>query len=352
VRPGLHRRAAEAIEAGSPGEARRVAALAYHWVNAEDTQRAIDYLEKAGQQALENYASEVAIAFYGQALELGDKGGAHVGRVRRARWKLRLGEAYVNQSRYVEGREHLTAGLALLGRPMPGGKVQSSIRLLGQLVQQILHRLWPNHYVGRVANRKDRQQDISRAYEKLIEVYTFTSQVLPTVYAVLAALNTAEAVGPCPELARGYASSGAIMGLVPLHRAARAYLQRALDVALRVDDPAVQSHAALYAGLYYAGVGDWARTEELWNRASEISEQLGDHRAWESSIGNRAIAKYLQGDLQAGLELANQAYLSSCQRNVSFFQATALNLKTGLWLSLGHLEQAIACLERARSLAA
>jgi tetratricopeptide (TPR) repeat protein len=235
---------------------------------------------------------------------------------------------------------------------MPRGKVQSSTRLLSQVGQQVLHRRWPGRYVGRLADQEDVQRDLSRGYEKLVEVYTFSNQVVPIVCAVFSALNTAEAVGPCPELARGYASVGAMMGLVPLHGAARAYLQRALDVAQSVDDLAVQSHTALYAGLYYAGVGDWARTEELWTRASENSERLGDHRAWESCIGNRAIASYLRGDFEAGLELANQAYQLSCQRNVSFFQATALNLKAGLWLSLGHVEQAMACLERARALVA
>jgi predicted ATPase len=110
VRPRLHRRAAEAIEAVYPGDAGQVAALAHHWANAEDTQKAIDSLETAGHQALQNYANEVAIAFYSQALALDDKAEARVDRVRRARWELRLGEAYVNQSTYTRARRHLAEG--------------------------------------------------------------------------------------------------------------------------------------------------------------------------------------------------------------------------------------------------
>jgi tetratricopeptide (TPR) repeat protein len=349
VRPGLHRRAAEAIEAVYPGEAEQVAALAHHWVYAEDTQRAIDSLEKAGEQALRNYANEMATAFFDQALQLDDKGGLGMDKVRRGRCELRLGEAYVNQSKYNEGRQHLTEGLALLGRPVPSGKVQLAIHTLGQLLQQILHRLWPKHYVGRLAGRKEVQQDISRAYEKLVEVYVFTNEMLSIVYAVFSALNTAEAAGPCPELARGYASVGAMLGVVSLRRAAKAYIQRALDVAQKVESLAVQGQVALLSGIYYAAVGDWARTDELWNTASEIFERLGDRRSWESSVGNSAIAKYLQGDFRKGLELADTVYLSSCRRNAPFFQVTALTAKAGLLLSLGQLKQAMTCLQSARS---
>jgi tetratricopeptide (TPR) repeat protein len=352
VRPGLHRRAAEAIEAVYPGEARRVAALAHHWVNAEDKQKAIDYLEKAGQQALQSYANEVAIAFFSQAVALNGKGGLGVDKVRRGRWELRLGEAYVNQSTYIEGREHLTEGLALLGRPVPSGKVQSVIQILGQLLQQILHRLWPKHYVGRFADRKGVLRDISRAYEKLAEAYVYANEMLLTLYTLLSMLNSAETAGPCPELARGYAAVGGMMGIIPLHRPAKAYIRRALDVAQNVKDLSTQGFTALIAGFYYAGVGDWARTEELWNTALEIFVQLGDHRSWENVVGNRAQVRYFQGRFAEGLELADTAYLSACQRNVFFFEAMALTTKAGHLIPLGRLDEAMTCLESARSLLA
>jgi tetratricopeptide (TPR) repeat protein len=352
VRPGLHRRAAEAIEAVYPGRVDQVAALAHHWMNAEDTQNAIDYLEKAGQQALQSYANEVATAFFGQALELDDKGGLRMDKVRRGRCELRLGEAYVNQSKYVEGRQHLTEGLALLGRPVPSGKVQLVIHTLGQLLQQILHRLWPKHYVGRLADRKEVQRDISRAYERLAEVYTYANEMLLGSYTVLSMLNSAETAGPCLELARGHVEVAVMMGFVSLHRLAKAYIRRALDVAQNVKDLSAQGYTALYAGFYYAGVGDWARTEELWNTASEIFERLGDHRSWESTVGNRAQIGYFQGRFAEGLELADTVILSASQRNAFFFEAMALTTKAGHLIPLGRLDEAITCLELARSLLA
>jgi tetratricopeptide (TPR) repeat protein len=352
AKPALHRRAAEAIEALYPESVDHVAALAHHWVNARETEKAIDYLEKAGEQALRNYSNEVAIALFSQALELDSKAGSRVGRARRARWELRLGEAYANQSTYFEGREHLTEGLALLGRPVPSGKVQLAIQILGQLLQQFLHRLWPKHYARRFANRKGVLRDFARAYERLVEVYVYANETLLAFYAVLSTLNFAETAGPCPELARSYVNVAITVGFVSLHRLARAYIRRALDVAQNVKDLSARGYTALYAGVYYAGVGDWARTEELWNTASWVFEQLGDHRSWEFSVGNSAIVKYLRADFVKGLELANAAYLSSCRRNAPFFQATGLLVKAAPLLSLGQLEQAVTCLELAGSLLA
>ena len=52
--------------------------LAYHWVMAAEayeehpelTDRAIDYLERAGEQALNNFANQEAARFFSQALAL------------------------------------------------------------------------------------------------------------------------------------------------------------------------------------------------------------------------------------------------------------------------------------------
>jgi class 3 adenylate cyclase/tetratricopeptide (TPR) repeat protein len=324
--------------------------LAHHWVSAEETEKAFDYLEKAGEQALQSYVSEEAIAFFNQALALDDQTGRRVDTARRARWELRLGEAYINQSRHIESREHLVKGLAALGYPVPAGKVQPVVRLLGQLFRQVLHRLWPNRYVGRRADQKALLRDISRAHEKLAEVYVYTNEMLFVAYTVFTALNLAEVAGPCPELARGYVSVGGMMGLVPLHRQARAYVQRALDVALEVEDLSVQGHAVLYAGYYYAGTGDWDRTENLWNTALDIFDRLEERRSWESALGNLATVEYYRGNFARGLELADTVYLSACQRDDFFYQVMALTLKANHLNLLGKLAEVIACAESVQAL--
>jgi DNA-binding CsgD family transcriptional regulator/DNA-binding transcriptional ArsR family regulator len=74
-RGDLHRRAAEALEAGGAGE-RLAGELARHWRLAEppDRERAAAWCEAAGRLALRGYDHEVAASWFEQALELRGEG--------------------------------------------------------------------------------------------------------------------------------------------------------------------------------------------------------------------------------------------------------------------------------------
>jgi predicted ATPase/tRNA A-37 threonylcarbamoyl transferase component Bud32 len=67
----LHRRTGETIEAlYGANHSDHWPALAYHWHQAENAPKAIDYMQKAGEQAGRNYAIQEAAAFFNQALAL------------------------------------------------------------------------------------------------------------------------------------------------------------------------------------------------------------------------------------------------------------------------------------------
>jgi CheY-like chemotaxis protein/class 3 adenylate cyclase/predicted metal-dependent HD superfamily phosphohydrolase len=67
----LHRLAAEWIETTFGADLpQHYGLLAYHWRHAEEPERAIEYLEKAGQQALRARAYEEAERYFQQSLEL------------------------------------------------------------------------------------------------------------------------------------------------------------------------------------------------------------------------------------------------------------------------------------------
>src|SRR6185436_9407656 len=87
------------------------ALLAHHWSQAAETSeaqrndqallKAVEYLDKAGEQAVQNYANQEVIQFFTQALELDDKlSGPEVGQaiwernLRRAHWHSRIGLAH------------------------------------------------------------------------------------------------------------------------------------------------------------------------------------------------------------------------------------------------------------------
>jgi predicted ATPase len=128
--------------------------LAYHWTqaaempdsiqNQEAIHKATEYLEKAGDQAMDNYANQEAIQFYTQALEwesrlrkLDDKQTLRKSQLRQARWQSRIGLAYYGLGSLPDCEKHVRQALQLLDRPIPNSRVQ---RRMPEVQRSASHR--------------------------------------------------------------------------------------------------------------------------------------------------------------------------------------------------------------------
>ncbi len=65
----MHRQVAEAIEQVYPGDAAHNAILAYHWLQAGETEKALQYSQAAGEQSMKLGANAEAKKFFEQALD-------------------------------------------------------------------------------------------------------------------------------------------------------------------------------------------------------------------------------------------------------------------------------------------
>lgn len=360
-RQKLHRSAAEWYEQKQAGDlAPFYPLLAHHWRRAGVVDKAIDYLEKAGEQALHGYASQEAVRFFSRAIELAEQhpsgnGGSGSGVVspqRRAHWELQLGKAYVHWRRLGEGRKHLEQGLARLNFGIPAGQASLVKSLLGQVWQQVRYRFFRGRGPVVPAESRAILLEAARAYEALLEVYYFANEMTSTLYAAFRALNLAEAAGLSPELARGYTSVGAIIGFVPLHGVANVYCRHALDIARKLDDMPAQIWVSLGTGIYYAGVGHWRKAHQLLREVVALSEELGDGLRWDDGISNLVLVNYFQGEVAAALKLSEDLYRSAGRRSDAHNQAWALRGKVYCLLAMGEFEPALGCLETLQGLLA
>jgi class 3 adenylate cyclase/tetratricopeptide (TPR) repeat protein len=324
--------------------------LAHHWRRAEEPHKALDYLVRAGDDALGNYANEEAVSFFSDALELDQvrpqsKQQTGLARERRGRWALDLGRAYTNWCKYPEAREHLESGLRLLGHAIPGRALGVAWALTKAVLRQFGVRLWGQRLVGREADRKERLLLAARAYEGLAETYFNTGASLPCVYAALASLNLAERAGPSAELARGYASIGAILGFIPAPGLARAYCERALAVAGKTADPAAQAWVAVAAGVFEAGLGRWEPARSHFEQTRSIAATLGDRRRIDDAAQNLAAVHWFQGNLAGSLRLGDQLYASAQLRSDLYMQAEGLRRRAYCLLLMGHFTEAAGAID-------
>lgn len=348
------------------------AQLAYHWSMAEHAPKAIAYLEKAGEQALHNYANGEAVEFFSQALEWDARHSAasasgqpqqpageqdphdseyHLSpAVRRAWWELKLGEAYINWAKLSDGREHLERGLTLLNHAIPSAKMRQITALMAQILQQVWHRLKGTAGRRRVPAQDPILLEAARAFEGLTAVYYFANETILSIYAAFRSLNLAEEAGPSPELARGYASAGVLVSFIPLHRLAQSYCRRALEMAHAFDNLPAEAWVALLAGVYYAGIGHWNQAAALLGAGLDLAERLGDQSRWADAVGNLGMVAYFQAQFAPSAKLFDDLAAAAEHHNDVHNQAWAIRGQIYTLLPLGRFDEALTLLARLRDL--
>ena len=106
----LHKRSANALEERDP---QNFSALAWHLLEAGQTEQGVEYLLRAGDQARSQYAHQEAIDSYLQALDFAKETEDHS---RAARTLMKLGLTYHNAFRYKESRHAYEEGFIYLQR--------------------------------------------------------------------------------------------------------------------------------------------------------------------------------------------------------------------------------------------
>ncbi|MBT8403208.1 MAG: AAA family ATPase, partial [Gemmatimonadetes bacterium] len=294
----LHEKVARWLESTEAPQVRTDhSTLAHHWLGADEGEKALPHLAGAGLDALIVHANLEAVRFFSKALELADALGPHLDRNDRARiggWRVGRGRAYSNLQHYPDAVRELTSGLQALGERVPSSPAGLSFAGAAALGIHMVRRLGPRRKVPPGARREELLR-LSRAYESLMEASYVSGDQARTFLAALRAVNRAEAAGPSPELARGYATLASMMGFVPLHRAARAYGTKALATARAVGDPSGLTWVQLALGVYHEGRGEWGPAVELLEEASELALQSGNRRRWMDCQAHLAQVSILVG---------------------------------------------------------
>src|SRR6516165_11585434 len=101
--------------------------LAHHFHEASEKPKALFYLGRAGEQALQAHANGEAVQFLNASLALERELAAPSTDC--AQRRRMLAEAHLKLSELARCREHLLEALALVGQPLPGGTVRMTVDL-------------------------------------------------------------------------------------------------------------------------------------------------------------------------------------------------------------------------------
>jgi len=346
------------------------ALLAHHWSQAAETPeaqrddhallKAVEYLDKAGEQASQNYANQEVIQFFTQALALDEKlVGSEVGQaaqeqnLRRAHWHSRIGLAHYGLGSLPDCEHHVREALQLLGYPLPQSRFQFGLSLIPQIIRQVSHRFSPKRYINTLQG-KDREAliEVSRLYELMGRIYFYSQETLPIMYCALYLVNTAEKAGPSAELASSYAAMAILAGFAQLHSLAETYVDRALAIAEEINDPSNLITVSVVTSVYQITVGKWDEVRARVEKAKAICEQLGDNRQWGDCAVVLAESALISGDIQYALNIQKillddaRRRRNPLQQGWGLFGVAANNIRLGNEaMAVPMLEEALQILE-------
>jgi hypothetical protein len=302
--------------------------LVYHWQNAGVPLKTIEYLEKAGEQALRNYANREAVQFFEQALAFSHHLPADSDPLRTLRWRRQWGEALIGMGKLDEGRQVLEETSKLLGYPIP----QTTGRWVAGILRLAAGQFWRRIRPSRTPTRHPQHElymEISRTYNILGVPYYLANEIAPLFYARLYGLNIAEDTIPTPELAEMYGTICVIAGAIPLHGLAEKYIDLAYKAVDALGLPNTRAFVLSRSSIYRCGAGQFDKVRQACEEAIAIDQQLGHRLRWIETLSFMTWAAQYQGEFKQGAEQAAQIYDLARQKEHWQYQA---------W---GFIEQAI-----------
>jgi serine/threonine protein kinase/tetratricopeptide (TPR) repeat protein len=341
-----HEKVGRAIEILYGTEAKTLSIqLARHFKIARSPVKQIQYLEKAGEQALRHYAYREAIDFLSEVETLVKEALAEPSSFRRARRELWQGEACLGIGRLQESCDHLEGAISILDRAVPNKSWKMILGILRQVLRQVHHRLRPAHAVGRSKARATVLLTAARAYGYYAEMHYYMRKKFPAIYASLRALNLAESAGPSVELANNYGNMCVAAAVIPLHGLARIYARKAREVAQMVDPDSTLGYSMIISSIYSLGICQWETAEDMALQALRIFQRIGDWRRWEIAISCQARASFFQGDFRRSAREYSQLYEKALRRGDRQNQLLGLQGQAMTQLRRGHVQKVFQLLD-------
>lgn len=318
----LHGLAGAAIEKNYPEDKTYYEDLAYHFGQAEDRQKLLVYLEKAGDYAREKYENDKALNFYDKLTAALDDPQRRLDVQNRKAGVLHL------IGRWPEAEKILLENIeASTGQPLLEARNRTDLaellinkgeydraRDLVAVAQRIYERRGDRHGLCTIQRLQgvicQNQGDIEAA----MRYYHLARQI-------------AEELNDRSELSYIISNIGAVYWSTGDYEQARDHFLKYLKIAEELNDKKRIGMAMLNLGVAYRNLGDDQKAEEYYRQKLEISRELGDKRGLGIVIGNIGALHLSRGEY----EEARRCYLQRIEI------AEELGDRRGVGTALGNL---------------
>ena len=317
----LNQRAAEVMEArGAGADASMSGRLAYHWDKAGDANRAVDYYDRALEQASAQHANTEVLRLGERALALAT--GA-VSAERRATWHQAMQVAYRSQGHFTGTDDHLNAIKMIYDRPVPKGAVRCLAATFAEFFRI---------KTGRRLKGPSREALLkaSAAHLASAEVAFDRQDTLQVLYNTLRGSNLAfSAGGDAVEIATAHAQMAMTAIYVPFALDGDTFANRAKEMLPRLMDEGAKSWIYVVLFAYEQARGRFEASSLLADEAMALATRAREPKHWEYAASGKANTLRLQARFAECDDLDARVYDSGHDRAVP---------QVKLWGTVGRLK--------------
>jgi tetratricopeptide (TPR) repeat protein len=177
---------------------------------------------------------------------------------------------------------------------------------------------------------------------RLIETFFYSLEGVPLLWASLTLVNQCEPAGPSPHLARGYVLAGLLAGIVRAQRVAKAWCERAVEIAKQTGSTLDVGWVLARVGVLHIGVGRWDEATASATRAHEIAGEAGDLRMWEETGLECGLIDFYTGRFDRAIGRFQEAYDSTVRSGSVQSRCSAMIFRGDVLLRLGREREALA----------
>jgi serine/threonine protein kinase/tetratricopeptide (TPR) repeat protein len=306
-RQELHGRVAAGLEEHYRGHEDlplQLARLALHFTRAGQLEPAVEYLERAAEQALRSFANRDALALLKELWRLGEElaGGAGPDdaalspptRLRRARWQRLLADAHFGLGEIEPTLEHARLALTWAGHAAPTTPAGWAMAVLKQVPRQVAHRLWPGRLLARDQGQRQIIREAALAMQR-ISMRSYFYDALAMVGGSLTAVNFAESSGGPVQVVVPYAMLALTLGVSRMGGLARRYFDLAQRAASATDDHLGRLSSLYIEGVWLSGDGRWAEATRCLEAALALAPKVADRTETNTARTILANAEHFTG---------------------------------------------------------
>jgi len=316
---------------------------AYHYIEAGDDEKIIEFALPSAVKSKNNYAFDEAERYFLIVLAIYKRKGDVNDKI--IEINKMLGEIYVFKSRYEEAlncfntilpqinndyqlasiyeqignvyyrkgdwencEKNLIIALKYLKENISRNKIIISVSIIEQIFLHVLYKFFENLITPKIEIDSPKYKLMILIYEALGRMYILYSPVKLLSITIRALHISQRKIGPSKEYARCMTTFGGLLSATTMFSMAKQYLDKTYALTKKINYSWGEGWCASVYGYFYEWTADYTKGLEIFEKSLEIFDRIGDVKETSMALNGMEHCHYYKADYIKAKKINNRYY--------------------------------------------